>query len=61
MRVDAIWNNARLATLVRGMGLVEDGIVASKDGRIVYAGAKGEAPLFDSTRRIDCVAEKCTE
>jgi len=54
MRVDAIWTNARLATLARGMGLVEDGIVAAKDGRIVYAGAKDEAPAFDAARHTDC-------
>jgi imidazolonepropionase len=54
MRVDAIWDNARLATLSTGMGLVEDGVVAAKAGRIVYAGSKREAPVFDAARRVDC-------
>src|ERR1700678_1716472 len=54
MRVDAIWDNARLATLAGGMGLVEDGVVAAKAGRIVYAGSKREVPAFDAARRIDC-------
>ena len=54
MRVDAIWDNARLATLAGGLGLVEDGVVAAKEGRIVYAGPKREAPAFDAARRFDC-------
>ena len=54
MRVDAIWDNARLATLAGEMGLVEDGVVAAKAGRIVYAGSKRQAPAFDSARRVDC-------
>ncbi|HTW36857.1 MAG TPA: imidazolonepropionase [Rhizomicrobium sp.] len=54
MRVDAVWDNARLATLAGALGLVEDGVVAAKAGRIVYAGSKREAPAFDGARRVDC-------
>ena len=54
MRVDAIWENARLATLNGGMGLVEDGVVVAKDGRIVYAGPAREAPALDASRRVGC-------
>ena len=55
MRVDAIWENARLATLNGGMGLVEDGVVAAKDGRIVYVGPAREAPALDAaSRRVGC-------
>lgn len=47
MRVDRIWTDARLATLAEwapGVGVVERGVVACKDGRIVYAGPAAEAP-----------------
>jgi imidazolonepropionase len=54
MRVDTIWENARLATLAGGLGLVEGGIVAAETRRIVYAGPASEAPSLDAARRIDC-------
>jgi imidazolonepropionase len=54
MRVDRLWHNARLATLATGMGVVENGIVAAKDGQIVYAGPADDAPSFDAVERIDC-------
>ena len=53
MRCDRIWRNARLATLA-GAGLVEDGVVAARDGRIVYAGAAGEAPALEADETINC-------
>lgn len=52
MRVDAIWENARLATFAGN--LVDDGVVAAEADRIVYAGPKHEAPAFDAARRVDC-------
>lgn len=57
MRCDRIWRNARLATLAAdrpGMGEVEDGVVAARDGRIVYAGAAAEAPVLAAVETIDC-------
>ena len=36
-----------------GLGLVEDGIVACAAGKIVYAGARRDAPAFDG-ETIDC-------
>jgi imidazolonepropionase len=45
--VDRIWLNARLATLAGrapGLGIVERGTVAVKNGRIVFAGPEGDAP-----------------
>ena len=55
MHCDRIWQNARLATLTGvGLGVVENGIVASKDGRIVYAGAKAGAPQLDAAELVDC-------
>ena len=53
MRIDALWHNARLATLADGLGLVEHGLVAGKDRRIVYAGPARRAHLR-CRRRIDC-------
>ncbi|HUO92893.1 MAG TPA: imidazolonepropionase [Rhizomicrobium sp.] len=54
MQVDCIWDNARLATFAGGMGLVEDGVVAARGGRIAYAGPKAEAPSFDAAERVAC-------
>ena len=42
MRCDPIWRDARLATLALGrpgLGIVEHGAIAAKDGRIAYVGA----------------------
>lgn len=57
MRCDRLWSKARLATFAAerpGMGLVEDGVVASLDGRIAYAGPAAEAPAFEASETIDC-------
>jgi imidazolonepropionase len=50
---DRFWLNARLATMA-GAGVVEDAVVACKDGRIVYAGNRADAPAFDAAEVIDC-------
>jgi imidazolonepropionase len=55
MACDRIWRNARLATLAgEGLGLVEHGLVAAKDGRIVYAGPAADAPVLDAAETVDC-------
>jgi imidazolonepropionase len=57
MRCDTLWRNARLATMAgdrRGLGEVSDGLIAARDGAIVYAGEAGEAPALDAVREIDC-------
>lgn len=55
MRCDRVWHNASLATLAgSGLGIVEHGIVAARDGRIAYAGAEDGAPKFDAAERTDC-------
>ena len=44
---DHVWTDARLATLregAPGSGLVEDGAVASRAGRIAFAGPRAELP-----------------
>jgi imidazolonepropionase len=57
-RFDRIWHNARLATM-RGdradLGEIERGLIAARDGRIVYAGAQSDFPVdADAIQRIDC-------
>jgi imidazolonepropionase len=57
MRCDRVWHNARLATLASNrpnLGVIDKGLIASTDGRIIFAGAESEAPTFDSRDRIDC-------
>ncbi|QIG98920.1 MULTISPECIES: imidazolonepropionase [unclassified Bradyrhizobium] len=57
-RFDRIWHNARLAPM-RGdradLGEIERGLIAARDGRIVYAGAQSDFPVdADAIQRIDC-------
>jgi imidazolonepropionase len=55
MRCDTLWHNARLLTLapsLPGLGAIEGGAVAARDGRIVHAGP--EAAEFEADKRIDC-------
>ena len=57
LKVDRLWHNARLATLAPqrpGLGIVEDGAIAARDGRIVYAGPADSAPAVDAAQRTDC-------
>ena len=47
-RPDAIWLNARLATLAEGrpdLGAIADGAIAARDGRIVFVGAQTDLPI----------------
>ncbi len=42
-----LWRNARLATLagaLPGLGIVENGAIAARDGRIIFAGPESELP-----------------
>lgn len=57
MRCDTLWHNANLMTLddaSGGLGLVRDGMVAARDGRIVHAGPADTAPAFEADQHIDC-------
>src|SRR5215210_8261644 len=56
MRFDRVWFNARLATLIgNGLGIVESGAVAAKDGWIAFAGPAKDLPTgWDAAERIDC-------
>jgi imidazolonepropionase len=47
MRCDRLWRRARVATLAPGrpgLGLIERGVVAAADGRIVFVGQESELP-----------------
>ena len=56
MRFDTIWLDARLATLEPGrpgLGVIERGAVAAKDGRIAFAGPAAELPAgWDAGNRV---------
>jgi imidazolonepropionase len=54
-----LWRNARLATLAEsspGLGIVEMGAIAARDGRIVFAGPESELPaaIRDKAAATDC-------
>ena len=52
--MDRLWTNASLARMTGdGLGVVEDGAVASRAGRIVYAGPRAGAPR-DCGEVVDC-------
>src|SRR5438132_12127686 len=57
-RFDRIWHNVRLATMRADrpdLGEIEHGMIAARDGRIVYAGAQTDFPAdADAADRIDC-------
>ena len=57
MKCDRVWRGARLATMAAarpGLGIVENGLIAAQEGRIVYAGAEADAPTLDAAQTIDC-------
>jgi imidazolonepropionase len=63
-RFDRIWHNARLATMredLSGPGVIEDGVIAARDGRVVFAGALAEfTGHADAAERIDCAGRWVT-
>ena len=57
MECDRVWSNARLATMAPGSpgwGEVDHGVVAARQGRIVYAGPAADAPGLPAAETIDC-------
>ena len=45
VQMEQLWTNARIATMADDtLGLIDNGVVAAKDGRIVYAGPADGAP-----------------
>lgn len=52
-----LWRNARLATMAEaGLGIVEKGAIAARDGVIVYAGPEADMPsaLAQGSETTDC-------
>ncbi|MFZ5732371.1 MAG: imidazolonepropionase [Pseudomonadota bacterium] len=62
-RFDTIWRNARLATMAGrpGLGIVENGVIAARNGRIAYAGSATEfSASADAPEQIDCAGRWIT-
>src|SRR5271169_5492545 len=58
-RTETIWLNARSATLAParpGLGVVESGAIAAREGRIAFAGPQDDLPSAwrDGARAFDC-------
>jgi imidazolonepropionase len=52
---DTIWRNAHLITCSGdGLGIIADGMIAARDGKIIFAGAAQDAPAFVAEHVIDC-------
>ncbi len=55
MHCDTLWYHANLITVDGpGLGVIEDGVIAATDGRIVHVGASGSAEHLQPAQRIDC-------
>jgi imidazolonepropionase len=63
-RFDRIWHNARLATFQRDLpelDVIEHGVIAARDGRIIFAGNRSDFPVdADAAERIDCAGRWIT-
>jgi imidazolonepropionase len=56
MHVDRLWTAGRLATLDAarpGLGVIEDGAIAARDGRIAWVGSARQMPVIEADERID--------
>ena len=58
-RLDTVWLNARLATLIEGrpgLGVVESGAIGARAGRIAFVGPEDELPsgARAAERLVDC-------
>ena len=54
VQMEQLWTNARLATMADDtLGLIDDGVVAAKEGRIIYAGPADGAPAT-AQKVVDC-------
>jgi imidazolonepropionase len=57
--LDTVWLNARLATFApaqTGLGIIESGAIAAREGRLVFVGPQAELPLTwrNGARVVDC-------
>jgi imidazolonepropionase len=58
--MDRLWTNARLATMTGdGLSVVEDGVLACRDGRIAYAGPRIGGPET-ADEIVDCAGRWIT-
>ncbi len=54
MHCDTLWYHANLITVDGpGLGVIEDGVIAATDGRIVHVGEAGSADHLQPAQRID--------
>jgi imidazolonepropionase len=56
MHVDSIWTGGRIATLdpaLPGLGVIENGAIAAKDGRVVWVGSAAEARALEARQCIE--------
>src|SRR5258708_37872870 len=63
MQCDRIWKGARLATMAEGkpgLGIIEQGLIAARGGRIVYAGPEAGAPAYEAPDGVDCAGRWIT-
>ncbi len=54
--IDTLWRNARIATMANTAepyGTIANGVLAAKDGKIVWLGPAREAPGFKTDTQID--------
>jgi imidazolonepropionase len=56
---DRLWHHAQLAPMT-GADVVDDGVIACKDGLIVYAGSRADAPALDAAEVVDCAGRWIT-
>jgi len=55
MQCDTVWKDARLATMAGDdLGIIDHGLIAARDGIILYAGPESGAPAFDAARTVRC-------
>ncbi len=54
MHCDTVWRNAQVLTMISGSAPIADGVVAARDGRIVFVGPAADAPAFEPVHVVDC-------
>lgn len=55
MYCDTLWKGAQIATMTGdGLGMVDCGLIAARDGIIVHVGPAAAAPAIDADEVIDC-------
>jgi imidazolonepropionase len=55
MRCDTLWTDARVATMADGsLGVIEDAVIAQRDGEILFVGHRNEAPTIDARKTVTC-------